>query len=179
MLCFLAPEMATPPTHETRVVIASGRPVTASHYIVDGRLLEADEHLECPAPSLAAHVAAHPWQPAPVYVVDLAWDAATGGAWVVEANCFNTASLFGCNLVEAFGAAEAAATAECPTGPPGASGAVGEMSPVRFPARRRRQKVNDFRRTRQAYIPGRIGAVRADRAPRCWAHRRRGIAPQP
>lgn len=78
---------------EWRTVVASGRVVAGCGYSTDRR--GADVALPDPVHALAARVASGAWQPAPIYIVDIA--EADGELGVLELNPFSGADLYHCD----------------------------------------------------------------------------------
>ncbi|MBS2037685.1 ATP-grasp domain-containing protein [bacterium] len=80
--------------HEWRLFLVNGRYSTGSHYRTRQRL---DVYAEVPSEvvALAENLAAG-WQPAPVFVLDMAQSG--DSLYVVEINCFNSAGFYASNV---------------------------------------------------------------------------------
>jgi len=93
-----------PPVRETRLVIAGRKVISASCYRINGQLVKHGQAVENELTQeeqlVAERVLEIEWQPAPVYVLDLATDDRQ--CLVMEVNAFNTASLYGCDLQRVF-----------------------------------------------------------------------------
>jgi hypothetical protein len=79
--------------HEWRVVIADGHVVAGCGYTADRR--GTKEHLPEPVRVVAKQVACADWQPAPIYIVDVA--EVDDQIRVLELNPFSGADLYHCN----------------------------------------------------------------------------------
>jgi hypothetical protein len=78
---------------EWRFVIADGTPIAGCQY--DAARCSRAGEVPDEAPALAQQVASHAWQPAPIYIVDIA--EVDGVLRVMELNPFSGADLYDCD----------------------------------------------------------------------------------
>lgn len=98
---------------EWRFVICDRKVVTGTIYKIAGETSPLPLSADRPAPiALAEEIAAHPWQPAPVYVLDICatqMDPAGASYKVLECGPFNGAGLYKCDLEKVVDAVSAQA----------------------------------------------------------------------
>lgn len=112
----LVSEALPPLDAEWRFVICDRKVVTGTIYKIAGETSPLPLSEDRPAPiALAEEMAAHPWQPASVYVLDICatqMDPAGGSYKVLECGPFNGAGLYKCDLDKVVDAVSAQALKE-------------------------------------------------------------------